>query len=54
MPDKRITKRWKRENRPNKGAGTEAKRQAHNDAVRKARARIYDNMLFDDSMMGKR
>lgn len=38
--DKRAQKRWMRENRPNKGANTEAARQAHNAAVRAARQRV--------------
>ena len=35
--DKRIKKRFRRENRPNKGVGTEAARQAHADRLRQAR-----------------
>ena len=43
---KRILKRFRRENRPNKGVATEAARQAHNDRVRKARHSVGD--LGDD------
>lgn len=34
--NRRIEKRWKRENRKNKGVNTEAKRQARNADVRQA------------------
>jgi hypothetical protein len=40
MSTKRIQKRFQRENRKNKGAGTEAKRQTYNAKVRKAREHL--------------
>lgn len=59
--DKRTEKRWKRENRQNKGAGTAAKGQKRNAAIRAARQRMGgwstqdENMLLlAASLMGRR
>jgi hypothetical protein len=47
--NKRILKRWKRENRKNKGANTEAKRLARNAEIRRAVAYPlpHDPMIQD-------
>ena len=58
--NKRIQKRWKRENRPDKGVSTESFRQKRNAAIRAAHLTLgYPNMedqllLAAAAMIGKR
>jgi hypothetical protein len=40
MPDKRLRKRWERENRPAKKTGTAAQRQAYEAKIARLRPRI--------------
>lgn len=50
-PEQRQQKRWKRENRHDKGVSTEAARQAHNAAVRAARNHFGASMDMSDHML---
>lgn len=50
-PQQRAAKRLERERRKNKGVSTEAKRQKHNDNVRKARIRVGNLRTSDERML---